>query len=271
MVEKLAKGGQEGGLSNAIRQLADVQRVTWDAVKQLIDGEGGKILDLLRQSLESQGRLWQEVRNLQEQVKALQEGQNNVLVEIRKLTENQVSLLQEVRRLAEGQEALRVDVNKLWEENNKIWQEISALREVQNKLLEENNKIWQEIKALREEETRLREGQERLWERYDRIDRKLSAIGARWGGVLSEDAFRRAVEELLSEAGYRVERWSYNDSEGYVFGYPSVVDLDVVIKDDKSFAVEIKSSVGRGGDVVVFKRITESTRGSRVGDLTPST
>ncbi|WP_243679477.1 hypothetical protein [Vulcanisaeta souniana] len=54
MVERLAKGQEE--LGNTIRQLADVQRVTWDAVKQLIDGEGGKILDLLRQSLESQGK-----------------------------------------------------------------------------------------------------------------------------------------------------------------------------------------------------------------------
>ncbi|WP_054843124.1 DUF3782 domain-containing protein [Vulcanisaeta souniana] len=108
---------------------------------------------------------------------------------------------------------------------------------------------------MREEETRLREGQDRLWERYDRLDRKLSAIGARWG-VLSEDAFRRTVEELLSGAGYRVEKWSYNDSEGYVFGYSSVVDLDVVVKDDKALAVEIKSSVSRG-DVVVFKRIIE--------------
>ncbi|WP_367834274.1 hypothetical protein [Vulcanisaeta sp. JCM 16159] len=38
-----------------------------------------------------------------------------------------------------------------------------------------------------------------------------------------------------------------------------------MVKDDRAFAVEIKSSVSRG-DVTAFKRITESTRGPRAGN-----
>ena len=35
---------------------------------------------------------------------------------------------------------------------------------------------------------------------------RLDALGARWG-VVSEEAFREGVRELLREAGYSVERW----------------------------------------------------------------
>ncbi|MEM1786989.1 MAG: PD-(D/E)XK nuclease family protein [Pyrobaculum sp.] len=121
------------------------------------------------------------------------------------------------------------------------------------KKLEEKMATKEELRAvetsLREEirrvETSLREDMRRLW-------LALNALGARWG-VLSEDAFRDGVRELLKDAGYAVERWVYYDDKGYVYGYPSEVELDIIIRDGRTLAVEITSALKRG-DLQQIKR-----------------
>jgi Uncharacterized conserved protein containing a coiled-coil domain, COG5493 len=97
-------------------------------------------------------------------------------------------------------------------------------------------------------EESLREDMRRLW-------LALNALGARWG-VFSEDAFRNGVGELLRDAGYVVERWIYYDDRGYVYGYPSEVELDIIIKDGRTLAVEITSALKRG-DLQQIKRKVE--------------
>ena len=174
------------------------------------------------------------LRQLVSAVNELATGQLKVMEVLDKVLSITQSILEEIKKLTDNQ-------NKLWEENNKIWQEIKAIKE-------ENNKIWLEIKALRERA-----------DRHDyelsRLNRKLDALGARWG-VNSEDAFRDAVKEFLSSAGYSVDKWSYFDDGGYVYGYPSQIDLDLVIKDNRLIVAEIKSSVSRG-DLWALKRKVE--------------
>ncbi|MGC9170338.1 MAG: DUF3782 domain-containing protein [Thermoproteus sp.] len=99
--------------------------------------------------------------------------------------------------------------------------------------------------------------------------RKLSiqimALGARWG-VWSEEAFREGVRELFREAGYVVERWTYFDEKGQVYGYPSELELDVVMRDGVVVVVEIASAVRRG-DLPYVKRkaeLYEKVSGRRV-------
>jgi len=91
--------------------------------------------------------------------------------------------------------------------------------------------------------------------RLDSFDRRLMALGARWG-VESEEAFRNAmkgiVEGILGVA--RVSKWVYFDKDGVVYGYPLQVDVDVAIKDSTHILVEVKSSVSRG-DVSEFSRV----------------
>ncbi|MDT7970787.1 MAG: DUF3782 domain-containing protein, partial [Vulcanisaeta sp.] len=91
--------------------------------------------------------------------------------------------------------------------------------------------------------------------RLDSFDRRLMALGARWG-VESEEAFRNAmrgvVEGILGVA--TVGKWVYFDKDGVVYGYPSQVDVDVAIKDSTHILVEVKSSVSRG-DVSEFSRV----------------
>jgi hypothetical protein len=94
---------------------------------------------------------------------------------------------------------------------------------------------------------------------------QVTALGARWG-VWSEEAFREGVRELLREAGYVVERWTYFDDKGQVYGYPSEVELDVVVKNGVTILVEIASAVRRG-DLPYVKRkaeLYEKVSGRRV-------
>jgi hypothetical protein len=124
------------------------------------------------------------------------------------------------------------------------------------KRLEEKMATKEELRAveisLKEE---MRRVETSLREDLRRVELALNALGARWG-VLSEDAFRSGVRELLRDAGYAVERWIYYDDRGYVYGYPSEVELDIIIRDGRTFAVEITSALKRG-DLQQIKRKME--------------
>jgi len=143
------------------------------------------------------------LRRLEEHDKRFEE----ILAEIRalredqhRLWENQNKLWEEVRALREDQHKLWESVNKLWESTNRLWEEVKALREGQNKL-------WEEVRALREDQRRLWEGQERLWRelrdvnvRLGRVERTLEKLT-----LDVEEEARIVVEHRLREMGYEVE------------------------------------------------------------------
>mgnify|MGYP001772783493 CR=1 FL=1 len=188
---------------------------------------------------------------------------------IRKLWEEVKAMREEQAKLGEGQA-------KLWESNNKLWEEVKALREGQAKLWESNNRLWEEVKALREGQTKLweevgelRKGQEELRKDVGSLRKgleelrnemryfgvKLDALGARWG-LVSEEAFREGMRGLLRDVGIEVERWTYRDDEGYVYGFPSEVEVDVAVSDGSVVLVELKSHF-RKSDVAPFLRKAE--------------
>jgi len=93
---------------------------------------------------------------------------------------------------------------------------------------------------------------------FQKLKVTLDAIGARWG-MQSEEAFREGMKGILQELGfpfYKVEKWKAFDEEGYVYGRPHEVEIDIVIKDDKHYLIEIKSNVS-DSDVLKFKKIGE--------------
>ncbi len=172
----------------------------------------------------------------------LLEGQREIRAEIKKLWEGQ-------EKLWEGQERLWEEVKSLREGQEKLWEKYDQLARGQEKLWEGQEKLWEEVKSLRE-------GQERLWEEVKGIKTTLGAIGARWG-IMSESAFRRTLRGLLErELKAKVEKWTYRDDEGYVFGYPAVVDIDIVIKDGRVVVLEVTSHA-RASDVAALKRKAE--------------
>jgi len=150
-----------------------------------------------------------------------------------------------------GLEEILKRIDTLTEEQTRIWEEIKALREEQTKmwheiqeLRKEQTKMWEEIKTLRKD---MNEG-------FRLLRRHIDALGARWG-LLAEEAFREGLKGLVERVfGGKVERWSHYDKEGVVFGHPSMVDVDLIVKDREHILVEVKSSVSRG-DVYELWRI----------------
>jgi hypothetical protein len=117
-----------------------------------------------------------------------------------------------------------------------------------------------ELTKLREDMNRLIEDMNRLREDMNRgfelMERRISALGARWG-IMAESAFRESLRGLLAkEFGYRVEKWVAFDEKGRVYGYPSEVDLDIAVSDGKLILIEVSSHV-RASDVNAFRRKAE--------------
>lgn len=94
-----------------------------------------------------------------------------------------------------------------------------------------------------------------------RVERSISALGARWGFV-AEEVFRDFMRDVLSQLvpGARVEKWIWYDRDGVVRGYPSWIEVDLVIsRDGVHYLVEVKSSVS-DGDIVLLSKVARLYR-----------
>jgi len=156
----------------------------------------------------------------------------------------------------------RIDrVEKRLEEHTSILQEHTKTLQEHSKRLEELSKRIEEMnKVLMEHSKRIEELTKAIQQhgrRIEELSRLVNVVAHRFG-VLSEEGFRDAmryvVEEIFGVA--RVEKWVYNDVEGFVYEKPAVVEVDLVIKDREHILIEIKSRVSRG-DVMEFYRIGE--------------
>ncbi|MEM4054431.1 MAG: DUF3782 domain-containing protein [Desulfurococcaceae archaeon] len=154
------------------------------------------------------------------------------------------------------------------EEFARVWSEIARLREDMIAGFKRHDELfekhWQEISKLREDmmagfkrhDEELAKLRADMMEGFNLLKRHIDALGARWG-LLSEQAFKEGLRSLVEkEFGFKVEKWVKWDSEGYVHGHPSDVDIDIAVHDGKIILIEIKSHVGRS-DVSTFKRKAE--------------
>ncbi|MBS7248338.1 MAG: DUF91 domain-containing protein, partial [Candidatus Freyarchaeota archaeon] len=104
--------------------------------------------------------------------------------------------------------------------------------------------LWAEVKNLRVDMQR----------GFERLDGLISVLGGRWG-IRAEVAFRNAMMELVEEAkGAEVTRLKLFDDRGVVYGEPSEVEVDLLIKDNVHMLIEIKSRV-RKSDVAEILRV----------------
>jgi len=190
-------------------------------------------------------------------------GLSEILKRLDVLAEEQVKLREEQTRLSGEQTKIWEEIRALREEQTKIWGEISRFREEQTKtweeirsLREEQAKTWVEIERLREEQIRLRED---MRVGFESMRRHIDALGARWG-IVSESTFRDGLRGILErEFGFKIEKWIKHDEDGFVFGYPSIIDIDVAIHDERVILIEIKSHVDKR-DVYDLKRKSEFYR-----------
>jgi len=68
---------------------------------------------------------------------------------------------------------------------------------------------------------------------------------------MAEEAFREGLKGFLErELKLSVKRWVRRDGEGMVYGYPSIVEIDLSVSDEKTTLIEMSSHV-RSSDVLL--------------------
>ncbi len=159
-------------------------------------------------------------------------------------------------------EEMREDTNKRFEETNERFEQL--IKEM-NKRFEEVNRRFEEMR--KDTDKRFEEIRKEFNERFEQLTKgmrdgfkklsdTISAVGSRWS-IFSERAFRDAMSDLLKKLGLdKAEKWVELDEEGIVFGHPSMVEVDLLIKNNVHYLIEVKSSVSEG-DAIKLKNIGE--------------
>jgi hypothetical protein len=270
IVKEIRGGFKKQGEENE-RMWQNIERI-WQAIDRLTKSieETRKTMKegFERQEKENE-RIWQNIERIwqamNERFERQEKENERIWQAIKEGFERQEKENQRIwQAIEEMRKDMREGFEKQAQENEKIWQAIKEGFERQEK---ENQRIWQAIEELRKDMKEGFERQEketqRIWQaieedrkanqkHFKRLDRKLTAIGARWG-LMAEGTFRAGLKTIIEDLGYAVENVVFFDDEGYVFLKPSRIEIDIIIKDGRKTAVEIKSSVSEG-DVITFER-----------------
>jgi len=147
--------------------------------------------------------------------------------------------------------AVKAHEDRLTRVEDRLTRLENAVEELTKAVKEQSKAIEELAKIVKSHEDRLAKVEEAI----KAFDRRLMALGARWG-VESEEAFRNAmmgvVEGILGVA--TVGKWVYFDKDGVVYGHPSQVEVDVAIRDGTHILIEIKASAS-SGDALEFSRV----------------
>jgi len=238
------------------RRLLELLRSDWE-FRRAVAAELG-----LLEILERFARLEEEFRKLYERQLVLEERQQKLEERFAELEKRFADLEQRFASLEEKFAQLEKRFADLEERFLKLEERVTRLEERVARLEERLEEHSKAIRSLQEEVARHSRTIERLGDAVSRLasavsdlTARITAVGYRYG-VFTEAAFRDAVrflvEDLLRE--YRVERWEYYDGEGMVYGHPSMVEADVLIRDREHILVEYKASADRG-DVAELYRL----------------
>ncbi len=129
---------------------------------------------------------------------------------------------------------------------------------IEKKLLEHDKRLEAIERRLLEHSkiiNRLTESVRSLTEAVGKLASQITALGNRYG-VYTEEAFRESMKYVIQDLleTCRVERWVYYDSEGVVYGAPSIIEVDVLIRDDQHVLVEYKASTDKS-DILEIHRV----------------
>jgi len=153
----------------------------------------------------------------------------------------------------------REENNRKWEEQNQRFdQKWEEQNQQFNQKWEETNKRLDDL--IRQSDERFAKFDERfeamlqeLRDNRNRHESSIGALGSRWG-IAAESSFRNALKGILENRfDVRVMNVTEYDNEGFVFGQPDQVELDIIIRNGEIIICEIKSSMSRS-DVYTFHR-----------------
>ena len=142
-----------------------------------------------------------------------------------------------------------------WDEQNRKWDEQKAedKRKWDEQKAEDQRKWDEQSEKWRESGERFNQMHKEVMAMIDRVDRRVGALGARWG-MQSEASFRNALAGILEQTfGVQVVNVNEFDDQGTVFGRPDQVELDIIIKNGLLLICELKSSIDKAG-MYVFER-----------------
>jgi hypothetical protein len=163
---------------------------------------------------------------------------------------------EELKQVLDAIRDLREDFNTRFEEHSRILEGYSKRLEELSKRQEEYSRILGgHSKRLEGHSQTIEELMKRLDEHAKRLESAIGGLGARWG-IMSEESFRQGLKGILQDLGLKVERYLDYDPEGYVFGHPEQVVLDVLIKNKTVLLVEIKPSISKE-EMHTFQRKVE--------------
>lgn len=183
-----------------------------------------------------------------------------------------VATKQEFTTILEELKAMREESDRKFEASERRFEAIDKRFEAVDKRFEA---VEAELKAMREESDRQFEIIEKRFETIDKrfeeqrhdfqlaiklsadglyksLTDKISALGSRWG-FMAENAFSNALKEVLSEAGFIVSKWRKRDANAEFFLLPRDAEIDILIRNGKRIAIEVKSAISVG-DIEIFAR-----------------
>jgi len=176
----------------------------------------------------------------------------------------QKTLEEHSRAIAAMQKALE-EHSKVLEEHSRVLERHSRAIESLQRAVEEHTKAIAAMQKTLEEHSRTLEEHSRviisLQQAVDaqsaairELAAKMNALGTRWG-VVAEEAFRESVKYLVEDllGAYKAKKWTYYDAEGLVYGRPSIVEADLLVRDGEHILVEFKSSADRADVGELYK------------------
>ncbi len=219
-----------------IEEILEKKAATKDDIKAILE-ELRKLREDTNRRFEEVNRRFEKVdrrfEKFYEELKKLREDTNRRFAEVDRRFEK---VFEEMRKLRE-------DTNRRFEEVNRRFEKVDRRFEEVNRRFEEVNRRFEEVNRRFEEvDRRFEEQREEMKRGFEKLSHQISALGSRWG-IGAENAFRKALKEILEELGYKVEKWRKTDEKCEFFFYQKTAEIDIVIKDRKKIAIEIKSSL----------------------------
>ena len=149
-------------------------------------------------------------------------------------------------------ESLLCEMRKGFESQSKATKDLEAKV---NKGFESQSKATKDLGVKVEDlEAKVDKGFESQSKATKELGIKVDTVGARWG-IFAESTIRNTLRELLLKdfKVKEVKEWKAQDKDGFVFGYPQEIQVDLLLKNKEDYVVEIKSSAG-SGDVTLLHR-----------------
>ncbi len=246
------------------------------------------VLNELRATREASERRFESIES---ELKAMREASDRKFEASERRFETIETELRAMREASERRfESIESELKAMREASERrfesIESELKAMREASERRFES---IESELKAMREASDRkfeeMRESSDRKFEviekRFEAIDKrfeeqrqdfhleiqamdrrmqsiekslssKIDALGSRWG-IMAEDTFSNALREVVSKAGFAVSKWKKTDTNAEFFVRPRDVEIDILVRNGKRIAIEVKSSLDIN-DVEAFEK-----------------